>query len=163
MAHFHEVATAATAHAAGTALSALQLGGRIRVATDTLTLAAQADQGSTMRLCWIPYGATIVDGFVTHGATATSVTIKGGIKGCSTTAVDDNDDIFFTALAAATEAESRSAPKRLQVMLAGTDCTSGPGYKVTDPNGANIILTTVAAANAASGSKFRAVVYFVMD
>jgi hypothetical protein len=80
--------------------------------------------------------------------------------------VDDNDDIFFTALACATAAESRSAPKRLQVMTPVADIVAAaptPGYKVTDPMGANILLTTGGAANGSTAAKFFVSVDFVMD
>jgi hypothetical protein len=166
MAAFAGKGVAATAHLAGTKLSTVQLSGRLRIATDSITLTAAADIGATMKLCWIPYGATILDGFVNHGDTDTNVTIKGGVVGVSGTTYDNNDDIFFTALACATEAESRSAPKRLQLMKPVTDIVAAaptPGYKVTDPAGAYIILTTAGAANGAAAAKFFALVEYVMD
>lgn len=166
MAAFAGKGVTATAHDAGTKLNARQLAGRVRIATDYITVDASANAGATMKLCWIPYGATILDGYVTHGATNTGLTIKGGVVGVGGTTYDNNDDIFFTALAAATEAESRSAPKRLQIMTPVTDILSAspsPGYKVTDPQGAYIILTTAGAANGATAAKFFATVFFVMD
>lgn len=149
----------------GTPLTTLQSGGRVRVATDYITLDAAANSGAVMKLCWIPYGAVIIDGYVIHGATDTSVTVKGGVIGVSGTTYDNNDDIFFTALACATEAESRSAPKRLQVMTPVTDVATAPtpGYKVTDPLGAYIILTTGGAANGSTAAKFFVEALYVMD
>jgi hypothetical protein len=160
MAVFAGKGVAATAHDAGTKLTTAQLAGRVRCSTDYISLDAAANAGATMKLAWVPYGATIVDGYVTHEATNTSLTIKGGIVGASSTPVDNDDDLFFTALAAATAAESRSAPKRLQkLVMTGTT----PGYKVTDPNGAYVILTTAGAANGASAALFSATVFWVMD
>jgi hypothetical protein len=160
MAAFAGKGIAATAHDAGTKVTPVQLSGRKRVSTDYISLDALANAGATMKLCWVPYGATILDGYVTHQATNTGLTIKGGIIGASSTPGDNDDDLFFTALAAATAAESRSAPKRLQkLVMTGTT----PGYKVTDPLGAYVILTTAGAANGASPALFGASVEWVMD
>jgi hypothetical protein len=166
MAITYEKGVAATAQKLGTKLSTKQLAGRVRVSTDSITLAAAADDGSKIRLAWVPYGATILDGYITHGATTTSVDFIGGIMGCTSTdtvasTYDSHDDIFFAALDAATEAESRSAPKRLQVRLGATDGAT-VGYKITDPLGANILIE-IDAANAPSGSKIQCVVFYVMD
>lgn len=161
MAVFAGKGVAATAHLAGTKLTTAQLAGRVRCATDYISLDAAANAGATMKLCWIPYGATILDGYVTHEATNTSLTTTGGIIGNNGVTTYDNDaDLFWTALATATAAESRSAPKRIQkLVMTGTT----PGYKVTDPNGAHIILTTAGAANGGSAALFSACVFYVMD
>jgi hypothetical protein len=167
MAAFNGKGVAATAHDAGSKLSTAQLAGRLRVATDYIAVTASADSGWTAKLCWIPFGATILDGYVTHGATNTATTCKIGIVGVSGTTYDNNDDLFVAASTVmATEAESRSAPKRLQLMKPVTDIVAAaptPGYKVTDPAGAYIILTTAGAANGAAAAKFFALVEYVMD
>lgn len=161
MAAFAGKGVAATAHIAGSVLTTAQLAGRVRVASDYISLDAAANSGATMDLCWIPYGATILDGYVTHEATDSSVTTTGGIVGnAGVTTYDDDADLFWTALATATAAESRSAPKRLQkLVMTGTT----PGYKVTDPNGAHIRVTTGGAANGNNAALFSACVFYVMD
>ena len=158
--------TYASTQLAGATLTARQSGARVRVSMDYITLDAAANSGAVMKLGWVPYGATIIDGYITHGATDTSVTVKGGVIGVSGTTYDNNDDIFFTALACATAAESRSAPKRLQVMTPVADEAStlpSAGYKVTDPLGAHVILTTAGAANGSTAAKFYACIQYVMD
>jgi hypothetical protein len=166
MAAFNGKGVAATAHDAGSKLSTAQLAGRLRVATDYIAVTASADSGWTAKLCWIPFGATILDGYVTHGATNTATTCKIGIVGVSGTTYDNNDDLFVAASTVmATEAESRSAPKRLQVLLPVTDIATAPsaGYKVTDPLGAYILVTSAGAANKASASYLFACAKYVQD
>jgi hypothetical protein len=119
-------------------------GGRRRSISGRFEAAGEAI-GSVLRMAWVPFEATIKNGRLAFEAQGAGALCKLGIVGVSGTDFDNDDDLFLAAgqdIAAAGELTFPAAA----LAAVGTERDNKPGnYKVTDPDGAYIILTTAGA------------------